>query len=88
MGTKAYGPVGETRDGFPTSSKAGFLKISAKQEEFRVVEWRPRPRSGPGKSSPGRKHTLRTAAVPVQTTWGMMTDEAVANLERFLGFTA
>jgi DNA mismatch repair protein MutS2 len=65
--------------------QAGILKISAKQEEVRVVEGETQSQKEVRRIVAQAQHTLRTAAVPSEIDLrGMMTDEAVAVLERFL----
>ena len=83
MGTKAT-VLSVNKDG-SLQLQAGILKISAKQEEVRVVEGETQAQKETRKIIARAEHTLRTAAVPSQIDLrGMMTDEAVANLERFL----
>ena len=65
--------------------QAGILKISAKQDEVRVVEGESQSQKEARRIVARAEHTLRTAAVPSQVDLrGMMTDEAIAALERFL----
>ena len=83
MGTKAT-VLSVNKDG-SLQLQAGILKISAKQEEVRVVEGETQSQKETRRIIARAEHTLRTAAVPSQIDLrGMMTDEAVANLERFL----
>ncbi|RKI70533.1 endonuclease MutS2 [bacterium 1xD42-67] len=83
MGTKAT-VLSVNKDG-SLQLQAGILKISAKQEEVRVVEGETQAQKETRRIIARAEHTLRTAAVPSQIDLrGMMTDEAVANLERFL----
>ena len=83
MGTKATVLSGN-KDG-SLQLQAGILKISAKQEEVRVVEGETRTQREARKIVARAQHTLRTAAVPSQIDLrGMMTDEAISVLERFL----
>ena len=83
MGTKATVLL-VNKDG-SLQLQAGILKISAKQEEVRVVEGETQTQKETRRIIARAEHTLRTAAVPSQIDLrGMMTDEAVANLERFL----
>ena len=83
MGTKAT-VLSVNKDG-SLQLQAGILKISAKQEEVRVVEGETQTQKETRRIIARAEHTLRTAAVPSQIDLrGMMTDEAVANLERFL----
>ena len=65
--------------------QAGILKISAKQEEVRVVEGETPAQKDVRRIIAKAEHTIRTAAVPSQVDLrGMMTDEALIVLERFL----
>ena len=83
MGTKAT-VLSVNKDG-SLQLQAGILKISAKQEEVRVVEGETQAQKDVRRIIARAEHTLRTAAVPSQVDLrGMMTDEAIANLERFL----
>ena len=83
MGTKAT-VLTVNKDG-SLQLQAGILKISAKQEEVRVVEGETQAQKDVRRIIAKAEHTLRTAAVPSQVDLrGMMTDEAIANLERFL----
>ena len=83
MGTKAT-VLSVNKDG-SLQLQAGILKISAKQEEVRVVEGETESQKATRKIIARAQHTLRTAAVPSQVDLrGMMTDEAIAVLERFL----
>ena len=83
MGTKAT-VLSVNKDG-SLQLQAGILKISVKQEEVRVVEGETQTQKETRRIIARAEHTLRTAAVPSQVDLrGMMTDEAVANLERFL----
>lgn len=83
MGTKAT-VLSVNKDG-SLQLQAGILKISAKQEEVRVVEGETQAQKDVRRIIARAEHTLRTAAVPSQIDLrGMMTDEAIANLERFL----
>ena len=83
MGTKAT-VLSVNKDG-SLQLQAGILKISAKQEEVRVVEGETQAQKDVRRIIAKAEHTLRTAAVPSQIDLrGMMTDEAIANLERFL----
>ena len=83
MGTKAT-VLSVNKDG-SLQLQAGILKISAKQEEVRVVE-------GAGKAAKEAKrvirkaeYTIRSAAVPSQIDLrGMETIEAICVLESFL----
>ena len=82
MGTRAT-VLSVNKDG-TLQLQAGILKISAKQEEVRVVEGETQAQKE-ARRIVTRAHTLRTAAVPSQVDLrGMMTDEAIAVLERFL----
>ena len=83
MGTKAT-VLSVNKDG-SLQLQAGILKISAKQEEVRVVEGETESQKATRKIIARAEHTLRTAAVPSQVDLrGMMTDEAISVLERFL----
>ncbi|NBI11417.1 endonuclease MutS2 [Colidextribacter sp. OB.20] len=83
MGTKAT-VLSVNKDG-SLQLQAGILKISAKQEEVRVVEGETQAQKETRKIIARAERTIRAAAVPSQVDLrGMMTDEAVANLERFL----
>ncbi len=83
MGTKAT-VLSVNKDG-SLQLQAGILKISAKQEEVRVVEGETQAQKEARRIISQAQHTLRTAAVPSQVDLrGMMTDEAIASLERFL----
>ena len=83
MGTKAT-VLSVNKDG-TLQLQAGILKISAKQEEVRVVEGETQAQKEARRIISQAQHTLRTAAVPSQVDLrGMMTDEAIASLERFL----
>ena len=83
MGTKAT-VLSVNKDG-SLQLQAGILKISAKQEEVRVVEGETSAQKETRRILARAEHTLRTAAVPSEIDLrGMMTDEAVAALERFL----
>jgi len=84
MGTKAT-VLAVNKDG-SLQLQAGILKISAKQEEVRVME----DASAANKKEAKRviskaTHTIRMAATPSSIDLrGMMTDEAIAVLEGFL----
>jgi len=84
MGTKAT-VLAVNKDG-SLQLQAGILKISAKQDEVRVVE----DASAANKKEAKRviskaTHTIRMAATPSSIDLrGMMTDEAIAVLEGFL----
>ena len=83
IGTKAT-VLSVNKDGV-LQLQAGILKISAKQEEVRVVEGETQAQKEARRIISQAQHTLRTAAVPSQVDLrGMMTDEAIASLERFL----
>ena len=83
MGTKAA-VLSVNKDG-TLQLQAGILKISAKQEEVRVVEGETQSQKETRRIIARAEHTIRTAAVPSQIDLrGMMTDEAIAALERFL----
>ena len=83
MGTKAT-VLSVNKDG-TLQLQAGILKISAKQSEVRVVEGETQAQKETRRIIRRAEHTIRTAAVPSQVDLrGMMTDEAVLVLERFL----
>ena len=83
MGAKAT-VLSVNKDG-SLQLQAGILKISAKQEEVRVVEGETQAQKDVRRIIAKAEHTLRTAAVPSQIDLrGMMTDEAIAALEGFL----
>ena len=83
MGTKAT-VLSVNKDGV-LQLQAGILKISAKQEEVRVVEGETQAQKDARKIISRAERTIRTAAVPSQVDLrGMMTDEALIVLERFL----
>lgn len=83
MGTKAT-VLSVNKDGV-LQLQAGILKITAKQEEVRVVEGDTKAQKEAKRIIAKAEHTLRTAAVPSQIDLrGMMTDEAILTLERFL----
>ncbi|MCI8991091.1 MAG: endonuclease MutS2, partial [Lawsonibacter sp.] len=83
MGTRAT-VLSVSKDG-TLQLQAGILKISAKQEEVRVVEGETQSQKETRRVIARAEHTLRTAAVPSQVDLrGMMTDEALIVLERFL----
>ena len=84
MGTRAS-VISVNKDG-SLQLQAGILKISAKQEEVRVVE----DAGGGGKKQAAQiaqraEHKLRSlGASPEVDLRGMMTDEAILVLDRFL----
>ena len=83
MGTRAT-VLAVNKDG-GLQLQAGILKISAKQDEVRVVEGESQSQKEARRIAARAERTLRTAAVPSQVDLrGMMTDEAIAVLERFL----
>jgi len=83
MGTRAT-VLSVNKDG-TLQLQAGILKISAKQEEVRVVEGETQAQKESRRIIARAERTLRTAAVPSQIDLrGMMTDEAIAALENFL----
>ena len=83
MGTRAA-VLSVNKDGV-LQLQAGILKITAKQEEVRVVEGETPAQKEARRIVRRAEHTIRTAAVPSQVDLrGMMTDEAIAVLERFL----
>ncbi len=83
MGTKAT-VLSVNKDG-SLQLQAGILKISAKQSEVRVVDGETSAQKEARRIVSKAQHTIRTAAVPSEMDLrGMMSDEAVAMLERFL----
>ena len=83
MGTRAT-VLSVNKDG-SLQLQAGILKITAKQNEVRVVEGETASQKEARRIVARAQHTLRTAAVPSQVDLrGMMTDEAIAVLENFL----
>ena len=84
MGTRAS-VIAVNKDG-SLQLQAGILKITAKQEEVRVVE----DAGGGGKKQAAQiaqraEHKLRAlGASPEVDLRGMMTDEAILALDRFL----
>ena len=83
MGTKAT-VLSVNKDG-SLQLQAGILKISAKQSEVRVVEGETETQKATRKIIARAERTIRTAAVPSEIDLrGMMTDEAVLAVERFL----
>jgi DNA mismatch repair protein MutS2 len=83
MGTKAT-VLSVNKDG-SLQLQAGILKISAKQEEVRVVEGETQAKKEARRIVAQAQHTLRTAAVPSQIDLrGMESFEAVTALEHFL----
>ena len=83
MGTRAT-VLSVNKDG-TLQLQAGILKISARQEEVRVAEGETQSQKEVRRVIARAEHTLRTAAVPSQVDLrGMMTDEALIVLERFL----
>ena len=65
--------------------QAGILKITAKQDEVRVVEGETQSQKEARRIVQRAQHTLRAAAAPSEIDLrGMMTDEAIAVLDRFL----
>jgi len=83
MGTKAT-VLAVNKDGV-LQLQAGILKITAKQNEVRVVEGASKAQKEAKRIITQAQRTIRTAAVPSQIDLrGMMTDEAIAVLERFL----
>ena len=80
MGTKAT-VLSVNKDG-TLQLQAGILKISARQSEVRVVEGETQSQKEARRIV---QHTLRAAAAPSEIDLrGMMTDEAIAVLDRFL----
>ena len=83
MGTRAT-VLSVNKDGV-LQLQAGIMKITAKQEEVRVVEGETQAQKEARRIVRRAEHTIRTTAVPSQVDLrGMMTDEAIAVLERFL----
>lgn len=83
MGTRAT-VLSVNKDG-SLQLQAGILKITAKQNEVRVVEGETASQKEARRIVARAQHTLRTAAVPSQVDLrGMMTDEAIVVLENFL----
>ncbi len=83
MGTRAT-VLSVNKDG-ALQLQAGIMKITAKQEEVRVVEGETQAQKEARRIVRRAEHTIRTTAVPSQVDLrGMMTDEAIAVLERFL----
>ena len=83
MGTKAT-VISVNKDG-SLQLQAGILKITAKQEEVRVVEGASNAKKDAQRIISRATHTLRTAATPSSIDLrGMMTDEAIAVLEGYL----
>jgi len=83
MGTRAV-VLSVNKDG-SLQLQAGILKISAKQEEVRVVEGESSAKKDARRIASRAVRTLRTAPVPAEIDLrGMESLEAVAVLERFL----
>ena len=83
MGTRAS-VLSVNKDG-TLQLKAGILKITAKQDEVRVVEGETQSQKEARRIVQRAQHTLRAAAAPSEIDLrGMMTDEAIAVLDRFL----
>ena len=83
MGTKAS-VLSVNKDG-TLQLQAGILKISARQSEVRVVEGETQSQKEARRIVQRAQHTLRAAAAPSEIDLrGMMTDEAIAVLDRFL----
>ncbi len=83
MGTRAT-VLSVKKDG-SLQLQAGILKISAKQEEVRVVEGESSAKKDARRIASRAEHTLRAAPVPAEIDLrGMESLEAVAVLERFL----
>ncbi len=83
MGTKAT-VLSVNKDG-TLQLQAGILKISAKQDEVRVVEGETQSQKEARRIIRRAEHTLRTAAAPRELDLrGMTTDEALITLENFL----
>ena len=76
--------VGVNKDG-TLQLQAGILKLKAKQDEVRVVEGETQSQKEARRIVQRAQHTLRAAAAPSEIDLrGMMTDEAIAVLDRFL----
>ena len=83
MGTQAT-VLAVNRDG-SLQIQAGILKITAKQEEVRVVEGADSTKKTAKAYSQRAEHKLRSmGASPEVDLRGMMTDEAIAALDMFL----
>ena len=83
MGTRAS-VLSVNKDG-PLQLQAGIVKITAKQDEVRVVEGETQSQKEARRIVQRAQHTLRAAAAPSEIDLrGMMTDEAIAVLDRFL----
>ena len=83
MGTRAS-VLSVNKDG-TLQLQAGILKITAKQDEVRVVEGETQSQKEARRIVQRAQHTLRAAAAPSEIDLrGMMTDEAIAVLARFL----
>ena len=83
MGTRAS-VLSVNKDG-TLQLQAGILKITAKQDEVRVVEGETQSQKEARRIVQRAQHTLRAAAAPSEIDLrGMMTDEAIAVLDRFL----
>lgn len=83
MGTKAT-VLSVNKDGI-LQLQAGILKISAKQNEVRVVEGETQSQKDTRRVIARAERIIRTSAIPSQVDLrGMMTDEAIAVLEQFL----
>ena len=83
MGTRAS-VLSVNKDG-TLQLQAGILKITATQDEVRVVEGETQSQKEARRIVQRAQHTLRAAAAPSEIDLrGMMTDEAIAVLDRFL----
>ena len=83
MGTRAS-VLSVNKDG-TLQLQAGILKITAKQDEVRVVEGETQSQKEARRIVQRAQHTLRAAAAPSEIDLrGVMTDEAIAVLDRFL----
>ena len=83
MGTRAS-VLSVNKDG-TLQLQAGILKITAKQDEVRVVEGETQSQKEARRIVQRAQHTLRAAAAPSEIDLrGMMTDEALLVLDRFL----
>ena len=83
MGTQAT-VLSVNKDG-SLQLQAGILKITAKQDEVRVVEGETQSQKEARRIVQRAQHTLRAAAAPSEIDLrGMMTDEAIGALDLFL----
>jgi DNA mismatch repair protein MutS2 len=83
MGTRAT-VLAVNRDG-SLQLQAGILKITAKQEEVRVVEGEGQTKKEAQRIISSSQRKLRAAGAPAEVDLrGMMVDEALAALDRYL----